>query len=49
VAADGKELITAARQNYLFAGGLARHHAAIVEIANRKSISEIGFVRLWFL
>jgi hypothetical protein len=49
VAADGKELITAARQNYLFAVGLAQYHAAIAEIANRKSISEIGFVRLWCL
>ena len=47
VGADGKELITAAGQNQFFAVGLARYHAAIAEIANRKSISEIGFVRLW--
>src|SRR5216683_5398113 len=49
VGADGKDLITAAGQNQFFAVGLARYHAAIAEIANRKSISEIGFVRLWCL
>ena len=36
-------------QKQFFAVGLARHHAAIAEIANHKSISEIGFVRLWCL
>jgi hypothetical protein len=49
VGADGKDLITAAGRNQFFAGGMARYHAAIAEIANRKSISEIGFVRLWCL
>jgi hypothetical protein len=49
VGADGKDLITATSQNQFFAVGLARYHAAIAEIANRKSISEIGFVRLWCL
>jgi hypothetical protein len=47
VSTDGKDLIAAAGQNYFFAADLARYHAAIGEIANRKSISEIGFVRLW--
>src|SRR5258707_9461190 len=47
VGADGKDFITAAGQNQVFAVGLARYHAALAEIANRKSISEIGFVRLW--
>jgi hypothetical protein len=49
VAANGKDLITAAGQNQFFAVGLARYHAAIAEIANRKSISEIRVVRLWYL
>jgi hypothetical protein len=49
VGADGKDLITAAGQNQFFAVGMARYHAAIAEIANQKSISEIGFVRLWCL
>jgi hypothetical protein len=49
VGADSKDLITAAGQNQFFAVGLARYHAAIAEIANRKSISEIRFVRLWCL
>jgi hypothetical protein len=46
VCADGKDLITAAGQNQFFAVGLARYHAAIAEIADRKPISEVGFVRL---
>jgi hypothetical protein len=46
VGADGKDLFTAASQNQFFAVGLARYHAAFAEIANRKSISEIGFVCL---
>jgi hypothetical protein len=46
VGADGKDFITAAGQNQFFAVGLARYYASIAEIANRKSISEIGFVRL---
>jgi MFS family permease len=29
--------------------GLAQYHAALEEIANRKSISEVGLVRLWCL
>jgi len=45
VGADGKDLITAASQNHFFAVGLPQYHAAIAEIANWKSISEIGFVR----
>jgi hypothetical protein len=49
VGADSKEFITAADQNQFFAVDLARYHAAIAEIANRKSIFEIGFVRLWCL
>jgi hypothetical protein len=49
VGANGKEFITAAAQNQFFAVGLARYHAAVAEIANRKSISAIGFVRLWCL
>jgi hypothetical protein len=49
VGGDGKDLVTAAGQNQFFAVGMARDHAAIAEIANRKSISEIGFVRLWCL
>jgi hypothetical protein len=46
VGANGKDLVTAAGQNQFFAVGLARNHAAIAEIANRKPISEIGFVGL---
>jgi hypothetical protein len=49
VGPEGKDLITAADQNQFFAVGLARYHAAIAEIVDRKSISEIGFVRLWCL
>jgi hypothetical protein len=49
VGANGEEFITAAAQNQVSAVDLARYHAAIAEIANRKSISEIGFVRLWCL
>jgi hypothetical protein len=47
--ADGKDLITAAGQNQFFAVGLTRYQAAIAEIANRDSISEIEFVRRWCL
>jgi hypothetical protein len=43
VSTNGKELVTAASQNYFFAIGLARYHAAIAEIANWKSILKIGF------
>jgi hypothetical protein len=46
VGGNGKEFITAADQNQFFAVGLARYHAAIAEIANRNSSSEIGFVCL---
>jgi hypothetical protein len=46
VGGNGKELITAASQNQFLAVGLARYHAAIAEVANWKSISEIGFVCL---
>jgi hypothetical protein len=49
VGADGKDLITAAGQNQFFAVGLTRYQAAIAEIANRDSISEIEFVRRWCL
>jgi hypothetical protein len=49
VGGDGKDLITAAGQNHFFAVGLARYQAAIADIANRKSVSEIGFVRVWCL
>jgi hypothetical protein len=49
VGADGKEFITAANQNQFFAVCLARYHAPVAQIANWKSISEIGFVRLWCL
>jgi hypothetical protein len=47
--ADSKEFITPADQNQFFAVDVARNHAAIAEIVNRKSIFEIGFVRLWCL
>jgi hypothetical protein len=49
VGADNKELVTAASQKQFFAVDLARYHASIAEIANRKSISEIRFIRLWCL
>jgi hypothetical protein len=49
VGTNSKKLITAAAQNQFLAVGLAQYHAAIEEIANRKSISEIGLVRLWRL
>jgi len=49
VSANGKEFTTVAAQNQFFAVGLARYAAAIEEIANRKSTSEIGFARLWCL
>jgi hypothetical protein len=49
VGTNSKKLITAAAQNQFLAVGLAQYHAAIEEIANRKSISEIGLVRLWCL
>jgi hypothetical protein len=49
VSTNSKKLITAAAQNQFLAVGLAQYHAAIEEIANRKSISEIGLVRLWCL
>src|SRR5438477_12943418 len=46
---NSKKLITAAAQNQFLAVGLAQYHAAIEEIANRKSISDIGLVCLWCL
>jgi hypothetical protein len=49
VGTDSKKLITAPAQKHFLAVGLAQYHAAIEEIANRKSISEIWLVRLWCL
>src|SRR6266699_746683 len=46
---NSKKLITAAAQNQFLAVSLAQYHAAVEELANRKSISEIGPVRLWCL
>jgi hypothetical protein len=49
VGTNSEKLITAAAQNQFLAVGLAQYHAAIEEITNRKSISEIRLVRLWCL
>jgi hypothetical protein len=47
VGTDGKELITAASQNYFFAIDLPRYHVLFAEIPNWQSILQIGFSRLW--
>lgn len=43
---DDKEFIAAAGEKDILTIGLARDHASIAEIANRKSILEIGLVLL---
>ena len=49
VAANGEEFISATGEYHFFAVGLSRYHAAVAELAKRKSILEINFVRLWYL
>src|SRR5262249_16183254 len=40
-----KKFFAAANEDDLLTLGLTCHHASIAEIANRKSICEIGFIR----
>jgi len=47
--ADSKNFLAATSENELLAVGLACHHASIAQVANRKSILEIGFIRRWCL
>jgi hypothetical protein len=46
VGANGKELIAVLNQNDFFAVGLARYHVSMAEIANWKSILQVGLCRL---
>lgn len=43
---DSKKFVATANQNEFLAIDLTRDHASIAEVANRKSISEIGSILL---
>jgi hypothetical protein len=45
--ADRENLVTAAHQDHVFAIDLTESHRSISEIANRTSVSKIGFLSLF--